>query len=82
MKTTNHFKRTIQAYLEETAIKDELFAVAYAKTGKNIDECITYILNEVQKSVAMGLWMKKYMESLSITTWKIILKSGRQKTVK
>ena len=54
MKTTDHFKRTIQAYLEETAAKDELFAVAYAKAGKNIDDCITYILNEVQKSGCNG----------------------------
>lgn len=55
MKTTDHFKRTIQAYLEEAATKDELFAAAYAKTGKNIDDCITYILNEVQKSGCNGL---------------------------
>lgn len=54
MKTTDHFKRTIQAYLEEAATKDELFAAAYAKTGKNIDDCITYILNEVQKSGCNG----------------------------
>lgn len=54
MKTTDHFKRTIQAYLEEAATKDELFAVTYAKSEKNIDDCITYILNQVQTSGCNG----------------------------
>lgn len=54
MKTTNHFKRTIQAYLEERAMEDKLFAVAYRKEGKNIDDCVTYILNEVQRSGCNG----------------------------
>ena len=50
MKTTNHFKQTIQAYLEQRAKNDELFAIAYAKTEKNVEDCITYILNTVYKS--------------------------------
>lgn len=54
MKTTDHFKRIIQAYLEQRAVEDELFAVAYDKTDKNIDDCITYILNEVQRSGCNG----------------------------
>ena len=54
MKTTDHFKRTIQAYLEERAMEDKLFAVAYRKEGKNIDDCVTYILNEVQRSGCNG----------------------------
>lgn len=54
MKTTNHFKRTIQAYLEERAMEDKLFAVAYRKEGKSIDDCVTYILNEVQRSGCNG----------------------------
>lgn len=54
MKTTDHFKRTIQAYLEERASEDRLFAETYRKEGKNIDDCVTYILNEVQRSGCNG----------------------------
>lgn len=54
MKATNNFKNTIQEYLEARAKTDELFAKAYAKTNKSIDECITYILNEVQRSGCNG----------------------------
>lgn len=54
MKGTKDFKATIQAYLEERARTDELFAVSYAKAGKNIDDCITYILNEVRCSGCNG----------------------------
>ena len=54
MKTTDHFKRTIQDYLEQLAAGDELFAPVYAKPNKNIDDCITYILHSVQKSGCNG----------------------------
>ena len=54
MKGTENFKRTIQSYLEERAKVDELFAKSYAKPNKNIDDCITFILNEVQKSGCNG----------------------------
>lgn len=54
MKGTEHFKRTIQAFLEQRAAEDELFAVSYRNPGKNIDDCITYILNYVQKSGCNG----------------------------
>ena len=54
MKSTDHFKRTIQSYLEQRAQEDELFAKSYAKPNKNIDDCITYILNYVQKSGCNG----------------------------
>lgn len=54
MKGTKEFKATIQAYLEERAKTDELFAVSYAKADKNIDDCITYILNEVRRSGCNG----------------------------
>ena len=54
MKTTAHFKRTIQAYLEQRAAEDKLFAVTYRKEGKNIDDCVIYILNEVQRSGCNG----------------------------
>ena len=54
MKATDHFKRTIQAYLDNRAAEDELFAVSYRKEGKNIDDCIIYILNYVKNSGCAG----------------------------
>ena len=54
MDTTPHFKRTIQAYLAQCAMEDELFAVTYKKANKNINDCCTYILNEVRKSGCNG----------------------------
>lgn len=54
MNTTEYFKRTIQAYLEERAMEDELFAAKYDNPDKNIDDCVTYILNWVQKSGCNG----------------------------
>jgi hypothetical protein len=35
MNTTEYFKRTIQAYLEERAMEDELFAAKYDNHDKN-----------------------------------------------
>ena len=54
MKSTEHFKKTILAYLEKRALEDQLFAAAYQKPGKDIEDCITYILNEVKKSGCNG----------------------------
>ena len=48
MKGTDHFKRTIQMYLEQRAEEDTLFAKKYRNPAKNIDECVTHILNYVQ----------------------------------
>ena len=54
MKGTESFKDTIKYYLDKRAQEDELFAVSYAKEGKNIDDCITYILNQVKNSGCNG----------------------------
>ena len=54
MNGTDHFKRTIQAYLDSRAAEDKLFAASYNKPNKNIDDCATYILNWVQKSGCNG----------------------------
>lgn len=54
MKGTEHFKREIQSYLEQRAEYDELFARAYRNPLKNIEDCVTYILNYVQKSGYAG----------------------------
>lgn len=54
MKSTEAFKTTINNHLVSLAEKDELFSETFKKEGKNIDDCITYILNEVQKSGCNG----------------------------
>lgn len=54
MNATTHFKRTIEAYLAQRATEDTLFAATYKKPNKNIDDCITFILNEVRKSGCNG----------------------------
>lgn len=54
MKGTEHFKATIAEYLNQRAATDPLFASSLAKEGKNIDDCITYILNQVKASGCNG----------------------------
>lgn len=54
MKGTELFKAAIQNYLEYRAMTDDLFAPRYTNPAKNIDDCITYILNEVQKNGMNG----------------------------
>jgi predicted Zn-dependent protease len=54
MKTTPAFKQTIQDYLEKRAIEDPLFATSYSNPKKNIDDCVTYILNTVKNSGING----------------------------
>ena len=41
-------------YLEQRAAEDALFAKKYRNPAKNIDDCVTYILNYVQKSGCNG----------------------------
>lgn len=54
MKASIHFQTEIQSYLEQRAEYDDLFARSYRNPLKNIEDCITYILNEVQKSGCNG----------------------------
>lgn len=54
MKTTDNFKKIIKEYLDKRASSDELFAIKYANKIKNIDDCITYILNTVKQSGVNG----------------------------
>jgi len=54
MKTTEHFKKVISDKLQEIASRDDLFAENLKKGSKNIDDCITYILNTVQISGCNG----------------------------
>ena len=50
MNGTEHFTRTIAEYLNLRAATDPLFAPNLAKPHKNIEDCITYILKQVQQS--------------------------------
>lgn len=54
MKTTRAFKETIKAYLDDMAAYDPTFAERYADPEKNMEDCVTYILNEVEKSGCNG----------------------------
>lgn len=54
MSVSIHFKNEIQTYLEQRAEYDELFARSYRNPLKNIEDCLTYILNYVQKSGCNG----------------------------
>ena len=54
MDATRAFKDTIQAYLMEMATYDTNFAERFADPKKNINDCVTYILNQVQESGCSG----------------------------
>lgn len=54
MKATDAFKRTIETHLQKMAAVDTLFAANLAKPAKNLDDCITYILNQVKASGRNG----------------------------
>ena len=53
-KGTTAFTDTIRQYLENKAEKDALFAVKFANPSKSVENCVTYIINEVQKSGCNG----------------------------
>ena len=55
MSGTEHFTRTIAEYLNLRAATDPLFAPNLAKPHKNIEDCITYILKQVQQSACNSL---------------------------
>ena len=55
MSGTEHFTCTIAEYLNLRAATDPLFAPNLAKPHKNIEDCITYILKQVQQSACNSL---------------------------
>lgn len=65
MKGTEHFKKAIKAYLDERAGSDALFAASYAKEGKNLEDCITYIINQVKASGCCG-WERNEIFGLAV----------------
>lgn len=54
MKSTELFKNTIKAYLDKRAVEDALFAASYAKESKTLNDCVTFILNQVKESGCNG----------------------------
>ena len=54
MSGTEQFTRTIAEDLNLRAATDPLFAPNLAKPHKNIEDCITYILQQVQQSGCNG----------------------------
>ena len=54
MSGTEQFTRTIAEYPNLRAATDPLFAPNLAKPHKNIEDCITYILQQVQQSGCNG----------------------------
>lgn len=54
MKGTDKFKETIKAHLDNKALLDPVFDEIMKKPGKNIDDCVTYILNTVQATDCNG----------------------------
>lgn len=54
MKGSENFKSVIQKYLDDRAAQDSLFAQTLQKPNKSIDQCVDYILGEVQKSGING----------------------------
>lgn len=54
MKGTDHFKEVIQRYLNDKAKKSLLYMKTLKKPNKNIDDCINYIIQTVQKSGRSG----------------------------
>lgn len=53
-KGTDNFKKVIKKYLEMAAANDSLIAETLKKPNKNIDDCITFILNTVKNSGKEG----------------------------
>lgn len=53
-KGARAFNDTIREYLEGMAENDVLFAVKFANPTKSMEDCVTYIINQVQKSGCNG----------------------------
>lgn len=62
-KSTELFAIAVKAMLDKRAAEDELFAEAYAKEGKSIEDCCTFIIGEVQK---MGVYAMSSEDVLSL----------------
>jgi hypothetical protein len=54
MKSTESFKKVISDHLASVADADPVFAEKMANPKKSIDDCVTYILNQVKASGCNG----------------------------
>jgi hypothetical protein len=54
MKGTEQFQNTILTHLQGIAVSDSAFKAKFENPKKSINDCITYILNTVQKSGCNG----------------------------
>lgn len=54
MKATDNFKKLIEQHLNRVAQLNNLFAEKLKNPKKNIDDCVTYILNQVKQSGMNG----------------------------
>jgi hypothetical protein len=54
MKSTESFKKVISDHLASVAAADPVFTEKMANPKKSIDNCITYILNQVKESGCNG----------------------------
>lgn len=54
MKSTENFKKVIEDYLLKQASIDSSFQLKMQNPLKNLDDCITYVLNTVQQSKCNG----------------------------
>ena len=53
-KVSSGFKEAIKRHLDEKANACELFCTKYNNPEKNIDDCVKYIIGQVQKSGVCG----------------------------
>lgn len=53
-KVKDPFMLTIEAYLQQRASEDELFAETLKKPAKSIEKCVDYIYSEVKKTGRQG----------------------------
>ena len=54
MEATETFKKVISNHLQSVADSDSLFAETLKKPAKNLNECVTYIFNQVKKTGKNG----------------------------
>lgn len=53
-RSTDLFQEQIKAYLDKQAENDSQFKKKYEDPKKSIEDCCTYILNQVQKAKVIG----------------------------
>ena len=75
----NPVKQAIKTYLDNRAKTDELFAVAYAKPNKNIDECFNYVVGEARKQGGNAVYVSDEA-SKPLRSYKVVECATRTQT--